>query len=172
MTFSASSIATSMDHEIFRLCMTDSSVEALEFCLSRNPKAAQLESMLGSSPLHFVALNGTKKQASLLIRCGAEVTDSNYAEETPLHWAAKTDNLPLVKFFIQLGADVNADDETGCTPLHWAVEAGNYGSAQLLMEAGAMLLQNEENETPVTVAQHNGDIEMFRLLLRVEQNFV
>ena len=154
-----------LHQRIFALCLDPCSEFDLRDYVKRNPTCVDYESLLGSSPLHFIALSGNIKIAAFFLEHGADVDFLNFADETPLHWAAKAGDVEMVKFLLQNGADIDSADQTLCTPLHWAVEAGNIDVVDCLLANGALITLNDNDETPLRIAEHNGDLLLFKRII-------
>ena len=91
------------------------------------------QTLLGSTPLHFVALGSNTKLGTWLLQNGAIIT-CNEDGETPLHWACKSGHISMVKLFLShmSSTEISTQDEEGLTALDWAIEYEHKHIATLL----------------------------------------
>jgi ankyrin repeat protein len=85
----------------------------VEKILKENPAARDLKSELGSTPLHYAALNEDAGPLKALIAAGANVNARDKEGNTPLHMAAYATRKEHVQALLQAGADPNAKTEAG-----------------------------------------------------------
>ena len=91
----------------------------------------------GMSPLHLASVLGWTEMASLLIKHGARVNDSDrILMYTPLHYAARRGNNAVIELLVSNGADVNAPDKNNKTPLKLALESRQMDAVKLLRAHG------------------------------------
>jgi ankyrin repeat protein len=86
--------------------------------------------------------------------------------------ACKQNDLGLVQELLDRGADPNSDGEWDANILTIAAAYGNVKIVQLLINRGADLDSGDEKRgiTPLIIVSMNGDIEMFRFLLKSGAN--
>src|SRR4030095_11781702 len=89
--------------------------------------ATQTHNWLRISPLHEAARKGDVREATKLLKAGADLTARDeHLRSTRLAWAAKFGQLKMVKFLLRCGAPKNLpDDPPWATPLAWAIRRGH-----------------------------------------------
>jgi len=95
----------------------------------------------GESPLHLAIMVCDLKLVNLLISKGADITATNYYNQTCLYLAThRSDaNWELVEILLNAGADVNKPDFLGRRPLFNAIFYNNEKILKLLINHGADL---------------------------------
>ena len=79
---------------------------------------------LGTSPLHYAALNGHAGTAEVLLRAGISRDARTKVDRTPLHVASQEGHPEVVDLLIKNGADIEAKDMVS-SHLHISVINGN-----------------------------------------------
>lgn len=74
---------------------------------------------------------------------------------TALHWAADRDAIKALKAALVGGCPVDAKDDSGQTALHYAVSCDHIESTKILINAGASLLEDEDGNTPLDLAEND-----------------
>ncbi|XP_044593993.1 ankyrin repeat domain-containing protein 50-like [Cotesia glomerata] len=107
-----------------------------------------------------------------LIEHGASVNDTDSVEhegQPLLHFAVEKGYYEIAQYLVEKGADVNMPGHgSHCetTPLMEAVIGGSEDMVNLLVENGADVnADDNEQDTPVTVAATSGKFEIMKLLL-------
>lgn len=85
----------------------------VEKLLATNPALRDVRTELGSTPLHFAALNEDSGPLQALIAAGANVNARDREGSTPLHMAAYATRSKNVRMLLEAGADVAAKTEAG-----------------------------------------------------------
>jgi len=75
----------------------------------------------------------------LLLRCGIEVTLSDYDRRTALHLAASEGMTEAIELLVELGAPINATDRWKHTPLDDAIREKQTEAIRLLKAFGAKI---------------------------------
>ncbi len=73
--------------------------------------------------------------------------------DTPLHIVASWGDGEAIRSLVEAGADIDARGESGFTPLHCAAEQNHPEAASLLLALGARALNNDQDETPLELAE-------------------
>ena len=122
---------------------------------------------LGTTPLHWAAVKGSKATVSLLLARGADVNATDDDGMTPLHWAIFLANADTVEELLNAGADPNVRDHLSETPLHGGVMVGRCDILRLMLEKGADVnVANVVGQTPLHRATRLAHREVVELLLR------
>lgn len=137
-----------------------------------NMKEVNLFSSYGYTPLHHAAETNNVTFINMLLDHGAEVNIINPKDYTSLHAACDAGNLEAAQALVARHAFINIEDKDGFSPLLGAVVSGNVSLVKFLVEKGAMKdiaakVQYgivEPGDTPITVAQKQGNLEMMQLL--------
>ncbi|XP_023940603.2 acyl-CoA-binding domain-containing protein 6 [Bicyclus anynana] len=74
---------------------------------------------------------------------------------TAIHWASDRDATYALTELIKAGCNVNALDDVDQTALHYAVACDHIKSIQILVDAGADLLKDNEDCTPLDLADND-----------------
>lgn len=85
----------------------------VESILKNEPASRDAKSDLGSTPLHYAALNEDAGPMKALIAAGANIHARDNDGNTPLHMAAYATRKEQVKLLLQAGADPTAKTEAG-----------------------------------------------------------
>jgi hypothetical protein len=111
--------------------------------LVRHPALAQLRDEEETPILHHAVEALHPEFVTLLLECGANITDVDPNGETPLHRCADIRQAPskpaakMAHLLLDRGADPNARNWDDVTPLHQAVRARNLAVVELLLARGA-----------------------------------
>ncbi|MDK9724590.1 MAG: ankyrin repeat domain-containing protein [Sterolibacteriaceae bacterium MAG5] len=87
--------------------------EDVERLLKADPKLRDARTELGSTPLHYAALNENSGPLRALLAAGANVNARDKEGATPLHMAAYATRSEHTKLLLEAGADVNAKTDAG-----------------------------------------------------------
>ncbi len=121
------------------------------------------------SVLHIATALEDDAVIRLLIKAGADMTATDYANATPLFYAAQNQRAAVLNVLLEAGASVNEKWATkGETPIHWAAKSGSAACVQALVEAGADLQAiNKRGMTLMhqAVSQWTDHADVVRLLL-------
>ena len=85
----------------------------VEKLLKANPAWRDARSGLGSTPLHYAAINLDPGPLKALLAAGAAVNARDKEGMTPLHMAAFATRLEQTRLLLDAGADVNARTNLG-----------------------------------------------------------
>lgn len=134
------------------------------------------EPLSGMTPLMAAE---TYEMALLLVQGGANVASRDVYGRTPLHYAVQMrDAERIIPLYIGRGADANAQAEDGLhtTPLVAAIEhsfddpdkQNAIKIIRLLVSLGAQPdLQNEDGQTPLSIATARGDAALVSVLIEL-----
>ncbi|RLJ62751.1 ankyrin repeat domain-containing protein [Sulfurisoma sediminicola] len=92
----------------------------VERLLKADPALRDARTYMGSTPLHYAALNLDPGPLVTLLAAGANVNARDKEGNTPLHLAAFSTRLEQTKLLLAAGADVYARNELGRDPLSLA----------------------------------------------------
>lgn len=128
-------------------------------------------------PIHLAVKHKNLPIFTLLIDCGAKLTDTNNTNQTAMRLAASSGFWEGVEYI----AGRKKTDEQDAMQFGWALleaaKAGKAGIVKSLLHANALLpwlagtiqLQSHE-ETPLEAAAHQGHMDCVQLLLEHDQN--
>lgn len=85
----------------------------VEQLLRADPKVRDARTAMGSTPLHYAALNEDSGPLKALIAAGASVNARDGEGATPLHMAAFATRTRNVKLLLEAGADPHAKTDAG-----------------------------------------------------------
>jgi uncharacterized protein len=92
----------------------------VEKLLKANPALRDARTPMGSTPLHYAALNVDPGPLAALLAARADVNARDKEGNTPLHMAAFSTRLEQTKLLLAAGADVYAKNDLGRDPLSLA----------------------------------------------------
>lgn len=95
----------------------------VERILAADPTMRDARTQLGSTPLHYAALNLDSGPLKALIAAGAKVNAVDKEGQTPLHLAAFATRADSVKALLEAGADPYAKSNAGRDVLNMARRA-------------------------------------------------
>ena len=130
--YSASQVKTSL----IKIAIKDADWEVQRAAMAKLTTFDEQDAVTGSTPLHWVAHNGDKELAQLLLADRADPNAKNSAGETPLHVAAARGNREMAELLLAHGADPNAKDNFGQTPLRVASSYRYRELEELLRQHG------------------------------------
>lgn len=87
--------------------------EDVERLLKANPALRDVRTELGSTPLHYAALNENSGPLRALLAAGAQVNARDKEGATPLHLAAYATRTEHAKLLLEAGADPHAKTDAG-----------------------------------------------------------
>lgn len=87
--------------------------EDVERLLKADPKLRDARTEMGSTPLHYAALNENSGPLKALLAAGANINARDKEGATPLHMAAYATRSEHAKLLLEAGADVNAKTDAG-----------------------------------------------------------
>lgn len=87
--------------------------EDVEKILRADPSMRDARTALGSTPLHYAALNADSGPLKALLAAGAKVTAVDNEGQTPLHIAAFATRIDNVRALLEAGADPYAKTKAG-----------------------------------------------------------
>ena len=107
-----------------------------------------------------------KPAVAQLLTGGADVNTRDTRGATPLMYAAASGSAEMMRQLLAAGADVNAKNNFDATALMWC--SNNLEKVRLLIDKGADVnALSKANRMPLDIAaQHEGNIEVIRLLLK------
>lgn len=115
--------------------------------------------------LQTAAKVGSIEAIKKLIGEGKDVNEKDARGITPLGVAVGFNRVDAVKELLANGADVALTDKQGNTVLHYAAGYGRVEAAEMLLGAGAdAKAMNNDNQTPLDVAELNREVVMIKYL--------
>jgi ankyrin repeat protein len=119
------------------------------------------------TPLIFAVQKGKLFSVKQLIKCGANINQTDNYGNTPLIMASKYGHAKIVQLLIENNADVNIKNNYCDTALTIAANK-NFAERSnsrkdiivdmLLSNGSDINAQNKNNETPLIIATNNGDV--------------
>lgn len=95
---------------------------------------------------------------------GHRIDSVNYKNgygDTPLHVVSNWGDCEAIELLVAAGSDINAVGENGFTPLHYASEQNHPKAIALLLLLGALIIEDENGETPQSLAKLLGNRDAF-----------
>jgi ankyrin repeat protein len=120
----------------------------------------------GNTPALQAARKGRTSVVGVLLDHGVSIEHADENGQTLLSWAALEGHGDTTQLLLDRGANVETVDNRGRTPLLWAAEASCVETAKMLIDRGANVNSSDGESSPLSLAAHNGDSPMVRLLLR------
>jgi len=124
-----------------------------------------IQNFAGDSTLSYATANNDAQMVLFLLDNGASPNTRNLRGETPLHIAAALGYVKILELLVKNGgAWLEVEDEVGDTPLHFAVREGQVEAIECLLNLGADPgHSNEDDETPIVLAEDLGDTKIIRI---------
>jgi ankyrin repeat protein len=136
-------------------------LRAIHSLFKRTREKASLDGQLLNA-----AKKGYPRIARILIAAKANISATNYNQQTPLHLAAKYGHLDVVRILLAAKADIAAQDDCNETPLHYAAKYGNLDIVNALLGAGAdHCLRDYWGKTPLHWAIERQYFEIAKVLI-------
>lgn len=121
----------------------------------------------GRLPIHYAAQRGDKHIVELLANRHPNLNQKNKFGETPLHLAALEGHVEVVQLLLVRNAMIDIQDNKGRTALHRSVHGQHPNVVAALLSGNANPIQHDKHrETVMHAAAKEGNIEVFRLLLK------
>ena len=114
------------------------------------------------SPLHCAVLGNCPETARLLLKSGANISD------TVLHSAVRANSVDCVNLLIKGGADVNSIDSSGVSPLHIAADRRLSHCMKVFLDSSKIdvnLSTRDKENTALHLAAESGYIDCLIMLL-------
>lgn len=129
----------------------------------------------GETPIFLAVKANNFEMVKLLIENGAKLNYKNKTNDTLMHYAAEIigNDVKILEYLIRNSIDsaVNSINDREQTPLHLSAESGNTNTAKLLVENGANIkAEDDDQETPVTLANQFENIETMNMILNTNLN--
>ncbi|RLN05810.1 hypothetical protein BBJ28_00020108 [Nothophytophthora sp. Chile5] len=115
----------------------------------------RVEGVHHRTPLHWAAVVGKAKAATVLLEHGADPNAKDRDGRTPLHWAARNNHHEVVALLLSRGAQADATDNEGTPVVCFAAEAEGVSMPifSSLVAAGASLqMQVADGNTALHIA--------------------
>lgn len=137
-----------------------------EALVKQSPTMVQSHDDLRRTPLHLACAQAGLPLVELLLKHGADVNATDFADHTPLHGAALAGNVDIINALLAMKADPNQRNRQLATPLFLAAMRGALPAIDVLLRGGAEL-QAVDNlgETALHRAASRGLVEAIKLLL-------
>ncbi len=146
---------------------------------SNNAKVSELlaagadaNNYYGISPLAAAAQRGNLEIVELLLRAGAQVTNSRYGNKPLLSatlqisYTHPTPSLEILQRLLRYGANVDERAMNGDSALHWAAASGQIEVVKFLIAAGANVNAAAcDGETPLIKAAQRSHLETVKILI-------
>ena len=129
----------------------------------------------GLSPLHLLAQRGSVLLVQTALEAGFAFDACDDFHRTPLMVASSLaqhlEGGAIARTLLKAGAAVGTSDFFGNRALHYAARVGNVAAFAALLAAGADPdAMNQSNRSARAFAEWRKDLEMMRLLRRLEFN--
>ena len=156
--FDVSAIDKDEGDRRLREAVSDRNVSIVERLLASKKIDVNSKNEDGDTLLHIACKKSNRTMVECLLKHGADVAAIGKYNYIPLHWAAKQGKNKTVRLLIRYGSDVLAKNYKGNTALHLAAKQNWTKTAKtllktLLKDGGDMEVVNNENETPLNLAQ-------------------
>lgn len=134
--------------------------------LAKSPEIVHDSSDLGETVLHWLAVEGVRWAAKLVLENGASVAARDDSDEIALHSAAQLAHRSTVELLLAWGSDVGAPSKLSGTPLHEAARFADAAIIEILLSHGAEIeVRDNLDQTPLHEAVGLNNIETTRALL-------
>lgn len=136
-----------------------------EALLLARPDLAGVRTVGQKTAMYFAARAGHAVVIEMLIKHGAEITDTG--GQPALHVACQFGKIECVRVLLQNKADVNATQRNGNSALQIAALEGRADVIEELVRHGATInASNDDGATALFCAVLKGELEAVRMLLR------
>jgi ankyrin repeat protein len=161
----AKETAISFSAPLRRAAIMNQLAEA-EALVKQSPTMVQSHDDLRRTPLHLASAQAGLPLVELLLKHGADVNATDFADHTPLHGAAFAGNEDIIKALLAMKADPNHRNRQRVTPLFLAAMRGALPAIEALLRGGADLKAVDNlGETALHRAAARGLVETIQLLL-------
>jgi ankyrin repeat protein len=134
---------------------------------SRSAPSGEFEG--GLTALHFAIMFNKLQAMQYLLDKGANINALDQEDQAPLTLAIKQNNMTMVCVLLRKGANINHKDDLGRSALHFSAMYGRLNILYMLLSLEKADINTRTNlgETPLFIAQRNGNIKVIKL---IEQN--
>lgn len=137
-----------------------------EVLVKQSPTMVQGHDDLRRTPLHFACAQAGLPLVELLLKHGADVNATDFADHTPLHGAAFAGVPDIINALLAMKADPNQRNRQRVTPLFHAAVRGSLPAIEALLRGGADLKAVDNlGETALHRAATGGHVEVIKRLL-------
>lgn len=120
--------------------------------------------------LHYVALHGCDREASLLLQAGINVNAVDNQNNTPLHLAASNNHTEVARLLIDAECNQDISDSRQQTALHIAAEHGWQDLAEMMLISGVNLnLMDKQGKTCVEVASRGNHVILVDMIIKADR---
>ncbi|MBI5802575.1 MAG: ankyrin repeat domain-containing protein [Verrucomicrobia bacterium] len=149
-----------------RLAALRDQLAEAEALVRQSPEMVNSHDDLRRTPLHFACAQAGLPLVELLLKHGADVHATDFADHTPLHGAAFSGKADIINALLARKADPNQRNRQRTTPLFHAALRGSLPAVEALLRAGADLKAADNlGETALHRAASGGHAEVLKLLL-------
>ena len=134
-------------------------------CFVSNGLNIAAKTTSGKTTLHCSVSSNNQALWKWLYEQDVDINAQDNSRRTALLLATQNNNKAMVQWLIEHNADINVQDNFKRTALHLATQKNNKALLQLLIKQNANLLEDENGETALSIAQKNGAQEIIELLL-------
>ncbi|XP_013379749.1 ankyrin repeat domain-containing protein 66 [Lingula anatina] len=121
--------------------------------------------------LHEAVAAGDYDAVEELLNSGkvdVNLKDVEWKFKTPLHWACSKGSADIIRLLLEHKAKGTARMAGRWTPAHCAAESGKVHALRALHMAGVSVWKkNASGETPLTIAEVNGNADCVKFLTQV-----
>lgn len=154
---------------VFALAGDAQKVEALRELAGDDPAVLKARDLDGNTPLHIAVLSGSVESVEALLAAGADVHTTNHHGWTPLESAlyGSGDQAGVARALLTAGANAGQRSADGNTLLHAAVATPGVQPklvALLARDPSALVVRNEQGQTPLEVARAWGRRKIVKTL--------
>ena len=141
-------------------------IAVVKFLLRESVSVDAMNGSHGGTALMEAAGSGWDSIAVVLLQSGANVSMTNYKDQTALSIAAYNGHERTAKILLNSGADLESRDDEGLTPLSVAANWDRVEMVRMLLAAGAKVnARSLEGATPLMKAAKTGNRACMEVLL-------
>lgn len=120
----------------------------------------------GITPLITAAGNGHLNIVKLLLKRGAQISNTDTRKNTALDWASIRGHLNIVEYLIQMKSDPDRGSQDGTTPLMYSIQHNREQVFQRLVEKSDLTKVDYAGNNPLHIAAFFGRTKMTSALLQ------
>ncbi|KAF1769981.1 hypothetical protein GCK72_001798 [Caenorhabditis remanei] len=152
---------------LLHLAARSGSIEAVRTAIAAGCDNANIQNLVGRTPLHEVAEVGDQGMLKIMFKLRADANIHDKEDKTPVHVAAERGDTQMVESLIdKFGGSIRARTRDGSTLLHIAACSGHTSTALAFLKRGVpLMMPNKKGALGLHSAAAAGFNDVVKMLI-------